>query len=375
MSKIVIVFSTYYNSPVSEEYLFSKETTTPGRFSSKQLCDYFWKQVDLKTIAEHRSDYLSKMALTELQTKIKELKEVRKTELKDYLNKNKDAIDNYLKKNANTLALSTDDFDWIAELSFIDPNAENNVIIHGLIDKYDEFNKNDTETCIDVIKNHFDGVWLSKNLKDTGSQTPLDTVLASGVTFGENRPWLHYRFSYYKFNKLEGEPDDVSVYAVWPLQNPSPDDNGKKSWIEALTDQFLSLEENADVEVLYLILHDKDIESTPFKIFLVDEVMNKQSQKVSRYVALFQHTDEIGKFLGSRKLDDKVKSLEDIKQIVSKQVSIDHFAKQIAEKVNIGAMDDPSVTVSIDVQQQKKNDDDFLKKIAELDEDFRNAIG
>lgn len=391
MSKIVIVFSTYFNSPVAEDYLFSKDTTTSRRFCSEKLCDYFWKQVlvDLNKIAEHRSDYLSREALIDLNERITKIKDDREKELKKYLSDNEDVLVGFLETNADEiktnnsgqqLAFSIDDFDWITKLSMLidykkieeDPNG----VVSGLIEMNNESNKDETITCVDLLKKDYNGVWLSKSLKDSGSQTPLDTVLSEGVSFGD-QPWLHYRFSYYKFNKIEGDPNDVSVYAVWPLKNVSPDDNGKKVWIEALTEQFLSLRENDDADTLYLILHDKDIEKeTPFTIYSIDEV-NKSSEpikKVYRCVVLFQHADNIGKFLGTKKLemDNKNKSLEDIKQFVLKEVSVDHYATMIAKKVNIDAIDDPSVEVQEDVQ--KIIDKELLDEIAKLDEKLREAI-
>lgn len=390
MSKLVIVFSTYYNAPFGEgDYLFSDERTEIVPFTSQDLCDYFWsKNKDLLSgyIASDPEQYLSEKSLTDINDEIVKIIKDCQTELSKYLEGNKDLLTNYLKENesiikdyngGDSLEFTTDGFDWINTLLML---IEGNILkydnmgvikeMQSRLDSIPDFNN----AFIEFLKSK-DGFWLSQNLSNSGDQNPLDMSIAQGMCFNKG-PWLYRRFSYYKYD-VKDDSNDVSVYAVWPLGNVSLDDNGKKVWIEALTEQFLSLGENADVQTLYLILHDKDIEKeTPFTIYSIDEVNkpSNSSEKVYRCVALFQHVDRIGKFLMNKKLekDGKNKSLEDIKQFISKEVSVDHYATVIAKKVNIHAMDDPSVTVQEDAQ--KIIDKELLDEIAKLDEELREAI-
>ena len=393
MSKIVIVFSTYYNSPVAEDYLFSKETATPCRFSSKQLCDYFWKRFTndyLKGIAEDTSQYLSEKALTDLNERIKQIKDDRKTELEKYLTDNQDALVEFLETNADTikgenngqsLVFSTEDLNWVAMLSMLinykKIQADSDGVISSLMDKYNEYNKNVTDTYVDVLRNHYDGVWLKDNLIDKGNQEPLDIYVPLKIGYKEQQPWLLHRFSYYKFNEETGEPNDVSVYAVWPLLDPSPDESDdKKAWVEALTDQFFMLEQDADE--LYLILHDKDIKPTPFEIFSDCVVQNKydNNHDVQRCVVLFQHSNFVGSFLGQRvKVDvvNKNKSLSDIKTFVAEKVmDINVYVKRIADVIAL----DETVDSATDITSVKdiENDEDTLNKINELSKSLRKAL-
>jgi hypothetical protein len=133
-------------------------------------------------------------------------------------------------------------------------------------------------------------LWICENLRDDTEQEPL--YIFNGDS-KKREPWLTYRFSYYELNN---NSNDVKVYAVWPLsEGLSPkDDDGNYPWVDALSDQFLSKKlGNDDATDLYLILHDKDIERSIFKVIIDDIWKNKYT----RHVALFQHIDAIGAFL------------------------------------------------------------------------------
>ena len=397
--KTVIVFSTYYNSPIGEEYLFSKTTTTSSRFTSQKLCDYFWSGIIkdtslIRTIVENRSDYLDDDALEELKEEFEKTRKDREKSLKTFVDSRENELDVLCKKYG--LIIDKENYDWVGNLigqhtietmGYTSPTKieteSDDEVWKDLNAYYNNWTKNDDDIYIELLEQK-NGDWVCEHLKDNSSQQWFNTFVPQGMTLStppcQNQPWLFHRFSYYRFNQVGEVPNDVSVYAVWPLTIVNSNGaSGKNDWVEALTDQFL-MESDSEVEELYLILHEKDIEpGTTFKVYSDEKVQYKTGHDVQRYVALFQHRDKMGLFLSDKKMavDDrteKEKALEDIKQFVIKNVKeIYVYAKEVAKIVNLKQNVDVDKDFNINTGLTD-DDNSRLQTISEFSEKLRKAL-
>lgn len=122
---------------------------------------------------------------------------------------------------------------------------------------------------------------------------------------------IGWRFKLYKLKLPEG--CCFSVYAVWALNESVKHDEFK--WYEALCKEIKN-QEGKGVEEIYLFLHDKDIESSTFKVRHYNKT-NKDTTDNCDFsfledgaklnVALFQHNDKIGGILKSTPTNDEEK--------------------------------------------------------------------
>ncbi len=292
MSKTVIVFSTRFIGPLHQNCLFSN--CTRKTFTSKSLANFFWDDI------KQNKEYL-KSLLTDNYF-INEKKQA----LVEFLVSHKDELKRFISNNSLEHSFSTTDFNWIG---FITNNPEFRLPLEEqrkLKELYMDYNKSIDDTS---QLSNTDSLDLCNALKTDTYQRPFNL----GVEDDGKSPWLYYRFSYYELNPAN---DSVKVYAVWPLQFHSPQQDRKYQWVEALTDQFLSDKlDNNDATELYLILHDDDIKNhTPFEVIIDDTAKN-----AARHVALFQHDniDEIGRFI---KRVPNNSSPEEVKSYVEKMV-------------------------------------------------------
>jgi len=274
MSKTVIVFSTRSIYPHSEDCLFSERQCQRKIFSHKDLADYFWN--DIKQDEEHLKSLLTDDYFSN----------EKKQALVEFLDQHKEELEKVITKYELKQNYSTTDFEWIGDITndseiVYSDKEQLNTLSQDYFDSIDQATRIKTEDNLVLcgkLNNDVNAKQAPFNL-----DPEVDTQLYPG-------PWLHYRFSFYELN---GRSDNIAIYAIWPLDNASPLNDGSSPWLEALTSQFLDLNSNA--EELFLILHDNDIKDhTPFKVIIDDSVHG-----VARHVALFQHdsTDEIGSFI------------------------------------------------------------------------------
>jgi len=283
--KTVIVFSTYYNSPIWEDRLFSLKTAKPMPMTGNLLCNFFWKSIisdknnGEELIRKVWNLYLTEKGKIELEKEINDRKSRQLSKLIEFINKNPKVkerlndkvedmdFDNYLLYKAGKISK---DFEYELELY---QNAINNAPLEVLKEK--------------------DGAWVSMHLKNEGQQDAYEMKFPSNFNPSsselKNKPLLSYRFSYYKLI----EESETEVYAVWPLDTPANDEN---EWIEALSEQF-----GKNANHLYLILHAKDV--NPDIVFKV--IPLEKYDDADRFVALFQHSGAIGAFLrGEHSIDE-----------------------------------------------------------------------
>ncbi len=288
MSKTVIVFSTRFISPLSNKGLFSKDNIKdPMPFSSDLLAKYFWDEF------EHtkKKDFLEEMVLTDKYFTRQSLEELTETkELLTCLKKYKVQINNFIQTNPD-IQCSTVDFEWVSKLlnKMRGDGSLGQEIIDSLTNNFKKF-----KDCLKDGKS----LWICDHLRNDKEQKPLNIDIGNT---NKREPWLTHRFSYYELKSNNN--NDVKIYAVWPLENKCHPTNGQYQWVEALTDQFLNVL-NPNAEKLFLILHDKDIADSIFKVIIDDT-----TSKTARHVALFQHIDAMGAFLEYPK-DNSIKAVE-----------------------------------------------------------------
>lgn len=284
MSKTVIVFSTYYNSPIFEDKLFNMESSEPILMNGEKLCGFLWNRLITdkyngeSTLKKIWNDYLTEDAKHELNQEII----FRYNKVKDDA---KRRLDEYIKQNEELLKKDyTEIFDY-EDLDYL--NGEKEEKYPELADIFYGYKDPDRNAIVIEALKEKRGAWISKYLRKEGQQDLYDIKLPQGVIESSpelaDKPLLSYRYTYYR---LKDSNKDVKVYAIWPLGSPASD--AGKNWIDALTEQF-----GKDTDRLYLILHDKDIKDKAFEIFLCDHYENTE-----RFVVLYQHTTKhIGNFI------------------------------------------------------------------------------
>lgn len=293
MSKTVIVFSTRYIDPLNKHYkdrLFSGDHFHRKIFTSKLLADYFWNDI------KKDKNLLRRLLINDY------FLNKQKQELVDFLNTKKIELEEVIQCLDPTKSFSTTEFTWIGNIFATGTDFP---LKKELRAKHHAYRISIQDT---TLIEREDSLEICEKLKTDTKQKSYNLDPAEP---GVEGPWMTYRFSYYELNNNN---NDVSVYAVWPLERESPYNKGKYPWIEALMDQFLTIL-NPDAKEIFLLLHDNDIKDhTPFKIIIDDT-----AGTVARHVALFQHDnlDEIGSFLS--KTPNNI-SPEDVKSYIEGMV-------------------------------------------------------
>lgn len=288
MSKTVIVFSTRFNSPHQKNCLFNEGSSSRDIFTSQELADYFWEDI------KKDKDYLKSLLTDEYYVN------QQKKDLVDFLKKYQNDFIEVIKYNNIKTPFSIEDYTWIGDIFVEDIDFP---LKNELREKYIAFKESSDNTEFFETNN---GLELCNNLRADPNAIQESFNLDPDKP-SVNGPWLAYRFSYYK---LDNSDNDVSVYAVWPLLRPSPQIDGKYTWVEVLTNQFLT-KFNPYAEEIYLILHDKDIEESLFKVIIDDKF-----GKATRLVALFQHVDDMGFFLEHPSEKEPIEIKNYVKSIV-----------------------------------------------------------
>ncbi len=269
MSKTVIVFSTYFITP-NREFAFNKDSvSTPSLFTSERIKSFFWDR--LKTNSFYLNNYLKKGLINQSRFD---------TETKAYT---KEQIVCFLKeRGVDTSAFEIDPMNTKALNIALMKGGVSTEIVQAFKAQFPQIQEINTSVSLDGVTLEE----LFQNLKDT--QPPFD--ICNINKDDEREPWLRHRFSYYELQP--NEDSNIAIYAVWALGSPAK----REDWVAALTEQFLQL--NADVENLYLILHDKDF---GMKSFSVIESKVLVGNKYYRTVAVFAHVDEVGRRVVGKK--------------------------------------------------------------------------
>ncbi len=381
MSKKVIVFSTYFNSPFRDDVLFNPKSSTPFPMSDKKLCDYFWNDIkdniNAKDVLKELPSYIKNEGKDEIEGKIRPIINDAYKELEAFVSKYKEIID----KDLTSKKINKDnEYKWIKTLKILmDLNKLEDSQLY--MDLFDKYKKCDEESIkIDFMRTK-GSQWIADNLKNEGQQEKFNVYLTKDRETPP-APWIYHRFSYYRLNDFS---DDVVVYAVWPIEEGSPvkDEENKKwldnAWIDALSTQFLTL--NEDAEKLYLILHDKDIKCN--EISGVLDYPRLDSQTTVRTIALFQHTGEFGEILKdagqtSKDLLDYVES-----KLTTRGLLFDLY--ELAIKGNLSEIkvkilsDDKfknitNIISNLDEKslQEGKQDIEYLRLISILNDEIKN---
>lgn len=317
MSKTVIVFSTYYNSPFGDNHLFSK--ISPSRFTSRKLCDFLWD--DFKAITKYGnssvgwkdvSDYLTDEMRNDMVQEAKRQIEKNNQELSCFINSHKE-FNGYKDKAPNEI------FSCIQKLKIaakMNSDEESKKLLEKedyktLIDLVEKCRRDVNDYIIEILK-ETNSLKLTNSIKDKDTQKTFSFGFPSGYSIDsdicKSKPWLYFRFSFYEI-KDSIDNEEIYIYAVWPLDPQGAKDN-TDGWVEALTDQFLICNDNEDADSFYLILHNKDIESnSTFKVLKIDKIGS-----TTRFLALFQHSDWVGDLL-----EEKV-NLNDVKNEVEAHI-------------------------------------------------------
>lgn len=294
--KTVIVFSTYYNSPIGEaigeDWLFNAKSTESMPMTGSLLCNHLWESIvndknngpDLLKIIWDQ--YLIDESKNELAERIEELQKNYLTQLhkniKDYI-KDKPSVASYFQGDLEEIDFASYPL-WKAKK--ISESCKDKETSQSFEEILHEYKVNSSNAPIEVLKKQ-SGSWVSQHLRKEGQQDAYEIKFPSNFNPSSrelaDKPLMSYRFSYYR---LRGCSDDnTMVYAIWPLDTPADD---AEWWINALSEQF-----SKDTEQLYLILHAKDID--PRIVF--DVAPPDKYGNTNRYVALFQHSGHIGDFL------------------------------------------------------------------------------
>ena len=338
MRKTVIVFSTRYISPLVQEGLFSEGNfnNEPKPFSSVLLANYFWD--DIINFTTHNSDtekekvkkenyfktilndqYFKKNKLMELLSLGQGRRDFIQlvSKLAFYSKKcdeNTNAINDLIRQYSPTTIITKNNYDWVREL-ILDLTPELQTEWKWLLELFQHWDRYYGTVKTKILTKN--GQWVSKRLNNEATLNQKPPQNLDNGNIEKPGPWLAYRFSYYQHNMSD---ECVAVYAVWPLNYPSEkNEDGKYQWIEALTDQFLRI--NPDVEDLYLVLHDEDIEQTIFKVLDEDKgevkIDSTTTVTAKRHIALFQHVDRMGTFLKNPPIDIDSKGILDfVKQML-----------------------------------------------------------
>lgn len=274
MSKTAILFTTYYISPVKEG-VFSKEAVGDSHvLTGEKIIGLLWKR--LVEDKEYQKNHLLSC--------IKNPESISKPPVDPRL---ENPVIKELLAKYNIIPSS--DSDWT------------NLLLEKMLDE----NESEERVCeassilsssvsldpiISLENKNFP--WLLENILPDKEQAPFSIYNSENFRPGQ---WLYDRFCYYELKQTNQA--DVSVYAIWALK-PSVNE---AEWIEALTEQVLQL--STDTQELFLVLHNKDIGDSTFKviesantIYIKSRELTK-NRRLTRTVAVFAHVDEIGRLL------------------------------------------------------------------------------
>lgn len=281
MSKTVIVFTTYYITPVKEDCVFNNKAVEKHVLTNEKIRKVFWDLLLADT------DYLQ----NELINVVSDSEEIA-TFADDKRLGNSEVQRLLLKYSINPEL----DSDW------------SNTIQLKMLDDEEESSK--IETIGEILNVQYskkpvvslsgkDSAWLMKHLKDDVPQKPFAIYNPGNYKEG---PWLKNRFSYYKLldstrPTASGGTDtknDTTIWAIWALHPNSVDE---QTWLQALSEQVVEL--NDDVEDIFLILHNKDIGDSTFYVIESAKNVKINNKELLRTVAVFAHVDDIGRLLAS----------------------------------------------------------------------------
>ena len=268
MSKTAILFTTYYISPIKEG-VFCKEAVGDSHvLTGEKIIGLLWKR--LVEDKEYQKNHLLSC--------IKNPESISKPPVDPRL---ENPVINELLAKYNINPSS--DSDWT-----------NSLLKMMLCDNFDRTRVVEISS---ILSTHFstdpiislegkDSTWLFNNLLPGKAQSPFSIYYSENFKPG---PWLVDRFSYYELK--QSNKTSPSVYAIWAL-NPVVN---YVEWIEALTQQVLLL--SPDAQEVFLILHNKDIGDSTFKVIESENSIIVNDKSIKRTVAVFAHTDTIGRLL------------------------------------------------------------------------------
>lgn len=265
MSKTVILFTTYYITPVKEDCVFNEKSVKTHILTGQRIREVFWNML------KDDSDYLQ----NHLVRSISNPEEITIVPVDSRLNNPE--VTRLLEKYSINPESNKDWPNAIQLKMLSDPEEAQNVLSVGEI-------LNVVMEKPRVSLQEKDPSWLIDNL--SGDQLPFAIYNSSSFPHG---PWLRNRFSYYELASCDRP--DTSIYAIWAVQ-PSVD---QTEWIDALTEQVIEL--NNDVDEVFLILHNKDIGDSTFHVIESANNISSGSKNIRRTVAVFAHVDEIGRLL------------------------------------------------------------------------------
>lgn len=319
MSKIVVVFSTYYNYPIYQDKLFNKSTCKVPKVG-KFLKDFFVKRLKEDkedTVWGHLLDYLNE---EQKQIVGQNIESARRNDIELIESKIKEEVsivNQSLQEEKRIYPDKIDDADFECWIDDLDIN-DNTQSIKKLYQQWFELISNEEEYKISFLREKID---LDYDINNKGDQEVYDIYLSSAkIPEDKPYPWLYHRMSYYELNSSDSA---VAVYAVWPIDRPSsPTQDGVNDnmisceWIDVLKKQFLSL--NNDCETIYLCLHGKDIygsNSDSGKTITYKLYGPYLEEKVNVIVILFQHPKPIGSDL----LYKEGRNSHEVKDFVEKE--------------------------------------------------------
>lgn len=347
MSKIVVVFSTYYihrDNIGFPEDLFSSIEPIP--FDNNKICNFLWNRIlDDRNAIESAYDSLTDEWRDKIDNESKKKKVEAINEIKKEIINRKDSFQDLIKRlNLEKIAVSDEDFKWLRRLLMMIMNPD----LSSLVDGNDKMIIEDLVNRVKVIEDPDSTVFKKESLKEYNKLGQLNNcfrMVGNKTSFNisqekirergdyDSEPWFYNRMSYYK---LEGEdvPPDIAIYAVWSLDLCSAtfkNECFESDWVDALVDQFRSL--NLDIEELYLILHDKDLFSanTPAKV-VDNKTLPKEDNKVFQMtIAIFQHSDSTGTLLKGKH------SAEEVLNHVRNNFSLMDILYDISDSMAIGS--------------------------------------
>lgn len=266
MSKTVILFTTYFITPdyFGNKGLFCRESIKESFLSASSILNFFWERLQKDT------NYINKY----LPACLNNSEEISfDPRLNDSL------IQSCLQKCGLN---PKDEPDWAEKLNEYIWSEESPFYGDEVTNISDILNRG-----IEVSLSGKSAQWLLENLNSS-----IDQGLFYIYTNSKDlkNAWLRARFSFYSLKSVNKA--ETSIYAMWPLSQASNQDE----WIGALTDQIL--ETDPDVETIFLILHNKDIGDSSFKVIESEKVLLLNERERKRTVAVFAHSgDDIGRLL------------------------------------------------------------------------------
>jgi len=289
MSKTVILFTTYFITPNKKSGLFGENAVDEQKLiTGEKLQNFFWDR--LKENKTYQENYLANY--------IKNPASIR-------VNNNstdEDGISNLLKKHG--IDVKDPEAGKKLQRALIQENKPDEAL--GVTEELEKFYKQ----CSEVSLEDKDFNWLVEEINPNKAQEPFDIYIERPP----EAPWLYNRLCYYKLKDVDR--DDTSVYAIWALNSPAE----QNEWIEALTDQVINLDK--DVEEIILVLHNKDIGNSGFKVVESSkslEYKNVSNNKILRSVVVFAHVDEVGRMLD----DNSRATAKEMYDFLASQIDVD----------------------------------------------------